>query len=130
MCGISSAQNYLWQPEKVYASENPNIELYVVIHEADVRDGQGNQIASVKLRTFQYGDEAHFIGPTIVAKPGETVNITLINNLTGVGRANKIKELLGPQNAWLKDDKYKDPDVSNLHTHGLYQIYIMCIVST
>ena len=105
---------------KIYASTTPNIELYTVIHEADVRDAEGHQLALVKIRTFQYGDESHFIGPTIVAKPGDLVNVTLTNNLFGVGRATKISELLGSTNAWLKDDKFKDPDVTNLHTHGLH----------
>ena len=126
MCSILSIihaeTNYLIPPEIINATANPNFTLHVVNHTADVRDGENNLIATVQIRAYRYNNKTHFIGPTIVARPGHFVNVTLVNDLVGVGRAIEISDEL-------QHEGYKDPDVTNLHTHGLYQIYIMCSVN-
>ena len=126
----STARNYLWQPEIIDATALFNsIELRVVNRTAHLRGAQNQTIASVVIRAYEYEGEAHFIGPTIIVKPNTTVNVALINDLRGVGRASAINEAVGdPSN--LPEQGYRDPDVTNLHTHGLYQIYIMCSVNT
>ena len=123
---IRGDTNYLRQPTRINASATPDIELRVVQHIAHLEGASDQPIASVVIRAYEYNGSAQFIGPTIVAKPGDNVTVTLINDLIGVGRTTeiikRITEYGGVTN--LPTEGYKDPDVTNLHTHGMYQIFI------
>ena len=73
-------------------------------------------VATVQTRTYcpfnSISSNCRYMGPTIVTKPGVWVNITLINHLHGIGRLGTIKDFTF--------EAFHDPDVVNLHTHGLH----------
>jgi len=105
----------------VDCTEGCHFELIVRASNLSVFNRSGVEIAKLVARTYCYNDPTsnidetefcHYIGPTIVAKPGVYVNITLINQLHGAGRRKGIKGS-SAQN-------YHDPDVTNIHTHGLH----------
>mmetsp|Transcript_26700 Transcript_26700/g.43696 ORF Transcript_26700/g.43696 Transcript_26700/m.43696 type:complete len:984 (-) Transcript_26700:35-2986(-) len=114
-CFVNAFQ-YLQQPANItLTGEGGEITLYVRENLEHIRDRNGDIIATVKLRSFCVDEvsDCKYFGPTIYARPGQLMNITLVNLLYGVGRLSKILELPHLQG-------YKDPDVVNLHTHGLH----------
>jgi len=99
-----------------------SFNLKVKAQNVTINNKLGEAVAEVITRTYCYdnpnttddeSDSCHYIGPTIVTKPGNWVNITLINELHGVGR----ETVLTPGAPF---EKYHDPDVTNIHTHGLH----------
>eukprot|EP01084_Bolivina_argentea_P060874 111206_1 len=113
---LTAGRVYLQTPPSLNLSQAPNgqITLYVRNNTEQIKNFAGEVIAEVTLRSF-CADEVNdckYFGPTIYAKPGQLMNITLVNLLRGVGRYDKIMGISA--------QLYKDPDVVNLHTHGLH----------
>eukprot|EP01084_Bolivina_argentea_P106786 191010_1 len=118
----SAGKNYLKHPIQIYAPLEPygtkSIELHVTNHTATVNNSNSTPIAEITIRAYSYQGTTSFIGPTIHAKPGDTINVTLVNDLIGVGRLDNILYNFYSSNT--TTEAYKDPDVTNLHTHGLH----------
>eukprot|EP01084_Bolivina_argentea_P251699 422240_1 len=115
--GLSGTDNYLQNPPSINATENPNIVLEVRSHNQTIKGPYGD-VATVHLRSYcLYGQECSYMGPTIYTRRNDLINITLINNLRGVGRMSKI---MNNSNRPFTGQNYHDPDVTNLHTHGFH----------
>ena len=115
--------DYLKEPPKVDLSTGGTIHLFLAAKEMAIPDEYGNDLGRFTTRVYCLGkyngesdeidtDSCDIPGPTWIFSPGTEASIVLHNNLKGVG-INETEESLNIQD-------YKDPDITNIHTHGLH----------
>eukprot|EP01084_Bolivina_argentea_P251692 422224_1 len=114
-------RNYLQPPQSIARVGNvTNIELHVKPFTTTVLNKFNQPIANLTIRALEYNGTTQYIGPTIHAHPGDLINVTLINDLEGVGRMSEIDKYLNISVTERNYQSYKDPDVTNIHVHGLH----------
>uniref|UniRef100_A0A0G4H9W3 Plastocyanin-like domain-containing protein n=1 Tax=Chromera velia CCMP2878 TaxID=1169474 RepID=A0A0G4H9W3_9ALVE len=61
-------------------------------------------------------------GPTLRVKPGDTLEVTVANNLNNEPRMTKFNQVINQAH-----NEYRDPDVTNLHTlaHARQEVYVL-----
>jgi FtsP/CotA-like multicopper oxidase with cupredoxin domain len=94
-------------PEVTPTSEATRLELKVDYATIDVTG------CTTHLRTYNGG----IVGPTIRAKPGDTIHVRLINNLKEPGGTTPTPQQPTPTGHGGHDFNF---NITNLHTHGLH----------
>jgi FtsP/CotA-like multicopper oxidase with cupredoxin domain len=96
----------LIQPQ-VIESSNGKLDLSLSVAQYNYKG-----YISFTTRAYYYNGIGSIPGPTIKVKPGDTLTITLTNNLSGSTATNNSNMNM--------DNMFHGPDVTNLHTHGLH----------
>eukprot|EP01084_Bolivina_argentea_P089318 161175_1 len=105
----------LYEPPRINLKDTGStLKLYVRLCNYNVSDDDGTLYISMTRYcycTHEYDDNlCYFPGPTLEMHSDTQINITIVNQLVGSNSTNDISF----------HNQYKDPDVTNLHVHGLH----------
>ena len=112
----------LQEPPLIIVDDGESIEISVEYCPFTLTDESNVTIFSTTAYCYCYENFGCDIpGPTIQFYNGSNVSITIVNNLSG----DVVNTIIDHQS--LKTT-YKDLDVTNIHTHGVSEMYIfICI---
>ncbi|MCX7095950.1 MAG: multicopper oxidase family protein [Methylobacter sp.] len=96
-----------------------NAELNVVFtNSKEAKKTEETKIAGCKVSLRSYNGE--LVGPTLRVKPGDTLNITLTNQLGQEGKAKPEDLCNNPHDAFGGSPLPDNFNCTNLHTHGMH----------
>ena len=129
---IVPSSGELSEPTRLNMSCIDTLYLYVVLKDVKFKTASGESAINMTSRVYCYSineytdvyDDSNcgIPGPTLIMNPGTTAKIRLYNALEGIGHLYpKLKtdrcNVLQNDTNWYY---YNNPDVTNLHVHGLH----------
>ena len=112
----------LWQPEKIRANSDSGVlsaTLTAAYHEYDFTTFKDNQTFTKRVKLRKYNGQ--LLGPTLVARPGDTLKIRLVNQLPEEQHPTCVTEDHGSgPHEHCNHNAPHNFNTTNLHTHGLH----------